>query len=445
MHRKAIRITSAVALLLSAASCSEQLVAGRGRVANLAIVPEMSLTDQSIYRSLAAFALNVDNVHVMIFRPATEEILADTVVQFSVTSSQIAIQVSVQLAAAEETLSALIALRGGTTTLFSGSQTVTARVGQTTGDGRPVSLTYVGPGSTATLLRITPRTASTFVGGQTPLVAMATDVQGLVIQDYPFAWSTGDPAIATINDLGVLTGVATGTTSVIARGITGIADTVPVTIGPAPVGLVAVSGEAQSGTVALPLSAPFVVQAQTSTGAGVPGVPIAFRVTSGTATLQNATVVTDSKGNAANTLTLGNVAGAITIEARTGALPALTLHASATPGAASQLIPVNATISAYLNGAPDKPPAVRVADSFGNTVALGGLAVNFTLGDTLSLFSTTQTRFATVNTDATGVATAPSFTMRSQSNIQIQALATLPSQQRVTTNIAVSYLGVTVP
>ena len=444
MQRIITRIASAIVLSVSVASCSEQITSGHGRIANVAIVPQMSVADQEIFRSLSTFALNVDNVHVMLFQSATETTLADTVVQFSVTATQIAIQVAVHLDSAQENLSASIQLRAGPTVLFAGSEIVTARVGQSTGTGKPVSLTYVGPGSTATLLRIAPRSAATFVGGQTRLVATATDVQGLPLPTYPFSWSSSNTAIARIDTAGQITGVAAGTASIIARGITGIADTVPVTVTAAAASLAPLSGDGQTGTVGQTAALPFVVQARTATGGGVPGLSIAFRVTSGGATLQSASVVTDDKGNAANALSLTNVAGPITIEASAGTLPALTIRATAAPGAPSQLVPVTPTVSAYLNGAPDRLPAVQVADSFGNAVPLAGLAVSFTLSDS-SLFATTQTRFANVATVANGTATAPSFTLRSAGSIQIQALTTLPNNQRVTANIAVTYLGVSVP
>jgi hypothetical protein len=70
--------------------------------------------------------------------------------------------------------------------------------------------------------------------------------------------------------------------------------------------------------------------------------------------------------------------------------------------------------------------------------------VSFTLSDS-SVFATTQTRFANVATVANGTATAPSFTLRSPNAISIQALTTLPNQQRVTANIAVTYLGISAP
>lgn len=444
MRRIITRIASAIALSLSVASCSEQITSGHGRIANVAIVPQMSLADQEIFGSLNTFALNVDNVHVTLFQSATETMLADTVVQFSVTASQIAIQVAVHLDSAQENLSASIQLRGGPTVLFAGSEIVTARVGQSTGTGKPVSLTYVGPGSTATLLRIAPRSAATFVGGQTPLVATATDVQGLPLPTYPFSWSSSNTAIARIDTAGLITGVSAGTASIIARGITGIADTVPVTVTAAAASLAPLSGDGQTGTVGQTAALPFVVQARTATGGGVPGLSIAFRVTSGSATLQSASVVTDDKGNAANALSLTNVAGPITIEASAGTLPALTIRATAAAGAPSQLVPVTPTVSAYFNGAPDRLPVVQVADSFGNALPLPGLTVSFTLSDS-SLFATTQTRFANVATVANGTATAPSFTLRSPGAISIQALTTLPNQQRVTANIAVTYLGISVP
>src|SRR4051812_32542020 len=121
MHRFTLRVVSAVALVLSGASCSDRVTSGSDRVARIAIIPELSAADQGIFRSLSSFALAIDNVHIVIFRPATETALVDTTVQFPVTSSQIAISIPVRLDATEETLSAFIELRSATIVLFSGS------------------------------------------------------------------------------------------------------------------------------------------------------------------------------------------------------------------------------------------------------------------------------------------------------------------------------------
>ena len=523
MRRFTLRVISVVALVSSAASCTDGVTSGHDRIAKVAIVPELSLANQSIFRSLSSFALGVDNVHIVMFRPSTETALVDTIVPFPVTSSQIAISIAVQLDAAEETLSAFIELRSATTVLFSGSQSVTARVGQTTTQSEPVVLSYVGPGSTATKVTITPRAPSTFAGGTVPLVATASDAQGAVVADFPITWSTLNASIATVNDNGIVSGVAAGTISVVARGITGIADTVPVLVTAPAAQLVLVSGDAQRAIVGQALTAPFVVHAATSAGVPVPGFPISFHVTSGSATLANANARTDDKGNAQTPIVLGTKSGDVTIEASSGSLAAVSVHATALPdvatalkvvsgdnqtalagtvlpaplvvraedqygnpvpgtsviwgdGASGQLSafstttgadgttsvtyavgqsgtvfasfsnesgqvnfavtalpgPVNQLLqvafpSAQLGLLSDVGPAVQVADSYGNPIAVANVQVSFsfTSSDTSSTFSPNQARSVTALTDSRGIATAPQIFMGSQHDIQILATATI--------------------
>lgn len=83
----------------------------------------------------------------------------------------------------------------------------------------------------------------------------------------------------------------------------------------APATLTLVSGSGQSGTVANPLSSPFVVKVTDTNGNPVSGTTVTFAVTAGGGALSATSVVTDSLGLAASTLTLGASAGTNTVTA----------------------------------------------------------------------------------------------------------------------------------
>ena len=76
-----------------------------------------------------------------------------------------------------------------------------------------------GPAS----VTVDPPTASVVVGATTPLVATVRDGRGDVLTDRAPTWSSGNSAVATVNQQGVVTGVSPGTATIIASrdGITG--------------------------------------------------------------------------------------------------------------------------------------------------------------------------------------------------------------------------------
>ena len=112
----------------------------------------------------------------------------------------------------------------------------------------------------------------------------------------------------------------------------------PVTLGdptlspPRPIAsvLALVSGNSQTGVVGRSLPNPLVVRAMDAGGLGAPGIAVAFEVTSGTARLSAASVVTGVDGTASVGVTLGPTPGRITITATALGLPPLTFAVTAT-------------------------------------------------------------------------------------------------------------------
>ena len=113
-----------------------------------------------------------------------------------------------------------------------------------------------------------------------------------------------------------------------------------------------ISGDNQLVVIGEPFPQPLVVELLNEDGQGVPGQEVAFAVTGGSATLSAPTATTDANGRASVRVTAGTTAGAITVEARYGNLPAVTFQLnSRVPGPA--LSP-----NSFVNGASGQPGVV---------------------------------------------------------------------------------------
>ena len=142
--------------------------------------------------------------------------------------------------------------------------------------------------------------------------------------------------------------------------------------GPAlPTTLVRVGGDSQSTNVGQTLPNPLVVRVADGNGSGMPGVRVAWSVTSGGGSLSAVTATTDAVGAAAVTWTLGPTVGTQEVSASVAGAPqiaAVTFSATAAPGPAAKLVftvqPTNVTATMAIT------PAVQVTvqDGSGNAV-----------------------------------------------------------------------------
>jgi uncharacterized protein (TIGR03437 family) len=96
-------------------------------------------------------------------------------------------------------------------------------------------------------------------------------------------------------------------------------------------GMAATSGDNQSGNVQTALPKPLAVTLTFRAGVGIPGIPVSFAVTSGTAILSAQTTTTDASGSAGVAVTLGSTAGPIVVTATTAGASPVTFHLTATP------------------------------------------------------------------------------------------------------------------
>jgi uncharacterized protein YjdB len=106
----------------------------------------------------------------------------------------------------------------------------------------------LAPGGTVATVTVDPSTPVVTVGSELPLTATLKDSHGTVLTGMAVHWSSSDPTIAAVSELGVVSGVALGSAQIVAssQGTSGLAT---VTVGRTPVASVVVTPEDANATV----------------------------------------------------------------------------------------------------------------------------------------------------------------------------------------------------
>ena len=153
----------------------------------------------------------------------------------------------------------------------------------------------------------------------------------------------------SVNAAGLAPGSYNGTITLSALEATDVVIPVALTVvlGPS-TQLQAAGGDAQTGAVGKALSNPLVVQVTGSGGAPLTGVPVAFAVTSGAATLSASSVSTASDGTASVMVTLGSSPGAVTVTATVAGLPSVQFRLTA-------VLPPTVATGGVVNAASNQP------------------------------------------------------------------------------------------
>ncbi len=214
------------------------------------------------------------------------------------------------------------------------------------GDGGTTPTTPGGGGGTTPptvqSVVVSPPSLVLRVGGSQTLSASPRTAAGAEVTGKAISWSSGAPALATVNAAGVVTAVATGTVTITAT-VDGITGAAAVTVTPVPVAAVAVTPSSASlrvgGTVTL------AATARDSAGGTLAGRPVTWSssapsvatvsmaglvtaVAAGTATLS--ATVEGIAGTAALTVTSVPVASVDVTPSRAGVSVGGTLVLSAT-------------------------------------------------------------------------------------------------------------------
>jgi len=415
--RLASRVVSTLLVALGVVTCSESPTSLRRGAATLSLVPRFSPAAQAIYRSLTAFAVTLDNVHIVVrgapVGDAPGAVLKDTLVAFPATADQIAIELELEITGSEETVVATVDVQSGSTIYFEGTQELVARVGDTITSAEPVAMTYVGPGAAATSMTIYPIIPTQPVTiaplGSATFTVQAQDQLEHVVTGLPVTWRTLDPTIATVSAEGVVTATTkAGSTTLVATGLNGVVAQTTIDVAPA-TQLVAIGGDNQSGTVGSQLPVSMTVQALAANGHFVTGASVTFAAANGLGTVSQSTVATDLGGLATTTLTLGQTIGTYTFTATVAGAPSATTRvtASATSGppAALGIVDGNGqadTVAATLV----TPLRVKITDSFGNPLVQQAVDFQVTSQNALLLAAAGTPASATlrVATGTTGVA-----------------------------------------
>lgn len=146
------------------------------------------------------------------------------------------------------------------------------RIAASAGGKSGIAAVTVLPAPVATVT-VSPKVDTVTAGSQTRLVATPRDAQGNLLIGRAITWSTNQPGVATVDSLGIVTGVARGTATILAtsEGKTGSATVVVL---PPPAASVSVTPATanlgRSGTVQLS------AVARDSSGAAIDGAPIAW-------------------------------------------------------------------------------------------------------------------------------------------------------------------------
>ncbi len=223
--------------------------------------------------NLGALSLVIDNVHVVVYRPASEAVVNDVTTPFSVDEQELRLTVRVPLEAASETLFVGVELRAGTQVLFSGGQDMTVTSGVSTTPPTPVPLVYFGPGANIAGLIILPRDTTVTTGDSVQFTVNAIDSAQAPVVDFYAGWSTSDSLRGTVNATGLYRApaVATARAGVYVRATTptGVADSILVTLAaPTPAQIVGTVRHALTGGVVL--GATVQVKAGGNAGSGDP-------------------------------------------------------------------------------------------------------------------------------------------------------------------------------
>ena len=144
-------------------------------------------------------------------------------------------------------------------------------------------------------------------------------------------FSSSNPSVATVGSDGTVTDITPGTAAITAAyGPLPPAKATVTDVAATPTTLTLVSGNNQTGTTGQVLASPLVVQVTDATSHPVPNVGVTFSVVTGSGTVGQTLVATNTQGQSSTTLLLGQTPGAISVSASAGSLPPVTFNETGT-------------------------------------------------------------------------------------------------------------------
>ncbi len=337
-----------------------------------------------------------------------------TSAEWSTTTTQLRIEVTLDLQSTTEEFIFTAIVRGGGIEYYRATGNVIATAGgQATTN--PIAPTYTGPGLGADQLIFPALT--TLGNGQTATLSAVVMQGNTTLTGVPVSFTSSNPGLLTPVPLGLNQATVTtpltgsGSVTITAQTPNGLTTSGTVSWAPTAVAIVLVSGDGQSVLVGTQAPAPLVVEVRDGQNNPVPGYPVDFAVTlgpSGTSVTPLSTT-TDGQGRAQTVVTAGSAAGPITVEATASGLigspvifSAIAVAAPGPPASVAANSPLSQT--AGINTPVSSPPSVIVRDAANLPVP------NATVTFAVQPGNGTITG-ATQTTDANGVATVGSWTM----------------------------------
>ncbi len=378
--RLRLRAAGFFALAVVAITCTEAPTGprdGRGAMSarHLSMAPSFSPAAAQVYSNLAAFGIEVTEVHIQLTAP--DGTARDTTISFPAGQDTLVIDIPVDAGGTDQTYTALLELRNDAhMVLFSGTQKVIARTFSLVPETPPVVvISYTGPGTKTKTVAVSPGDLTTGASATIPVSATAIDSSGAPVTDLLVRWTTSDATLATITKNGDFTASVVaqgrrGTAIISAITPSGITGTSRFTFVPPATKVVVISGGGQTGVAGSLLPAALVVEVQASDNLPVAGVPVVFSAVTAGGVVTTATATSDALGRASTTLTLGKTGGAYQYQAASGALPAVSVSETATPAppAAVAIASGNAQVDS-VGRTLALPLVVKVTDQFGGAAS----------------------------------------------------------------------------
>ena len=211
-------------------------------------------------------------------------------------------------------------------------------------------------------------------------VARVLDPRGRPIAGLEPAWTSGDPAVATVDSTGAVVAVSSGETQLTATAPGGLQGALSLVVLPVPSSITVLAGEGQRAPAGSRLGSPLAAQVVSRSGRPVGGVAVRFQPLTG-GSVEPGVDTTDAQGMAQAVWTLADMPGrqriTVAVEGVAGA-PVLTAEADPVPGN-TRVNLAEAELVGTVGDTIRSPVVARLTDSLGR--ALADVPVTWTAAD----------------------------------------------------------------
>src|SRR5689334_9055609 len=151
---------------------------------------------------LNAFNLTVDNVRLIVVRPANDTVY-DQTAAFPANQSTLQLAADIPLNTSPESFDVTIEMYSGSTLLFSGTQSVSIAEGSSSTPAQ-IPVAYSGPGQNIATLSLVPLDSLLTWDGTLAFRPTALDAQQNPVTSYYLSWTTNDVTVP-IDPTGLIT------------------------------------------------------------------------------------------------------------------------------------------------------------------------------------------------------------------------------------------------